>query len=107
MKPTPEPVKLADATMQEAASAIMAAALAAASIAGWRLVRLCAIVLAASYLVSASPWGRGDSDQQEWFSPRSGLKVSTDELTGCQYFVGPSGGVIRRVDGKGRHVCTR
>lgn len=107
MKPTPEPVKLADATMQEAASAIMAAALAAAGIAANRLGRLCAVIAAALYLVSASPLGRDNSDRQEWFSPRSGLKVSTDELTGCQYFVGPSGGVIPRVDGKGRHVCTR
>lgn len=36
---------------------------------------------------------------------RSGLKLHTDNLTGCQYF-SRDGALIQRVDRDGRHICT-
>ena len=36
---------------------------------------------------------------------RSGLRLHTDHLTGCQYLQGQNGGLIQRLDRDGRHIC--
>ena len=49
--------------------------------------------------------GRFDRDDSDGIDgERSGMSVHTDALTGCQYLSTPSGGVITRRDGAGRHV---
>ena len=47
--------------------------------------------------------GMDDSDASSW--NRSGLKLHTDHLTGCQYFQAPNGGLLARLDASGKHVC--
>lgn len=37
---------------------------------------------------------------------RSGLRLFTDNMTGCQYLGNPFGGITPRVDREGRHICT-
>lgn len=47
--------------------------------------------------------GMDDSDASAW--NRSGLKLHTDHLTGCQYFQAPNGGLTPRLDATGGHIC--
>lgn len=37
---------------------------------------------------------------------RSGLRIKTDHLTGCQYFVTALGSITPRMEGDGKQVCT-
>lgn len=52
-------------------------------------------------VINATSWGRDDSDGEE----RSGLRVHTDALTGCQYLATRGGGITPRLDTQGRHIC--
>ena len=61
------------------------------------------IVIAGLYGVST--WQRDSTDQQGWFTRRSGLTVHTDELTGCQYLV--DHGITPRLDIYGRQIGCR
>lgn len=36
---------------------------------------------------------------------RSGLKLHTDAMTGCQYLSTSGGGITPRLDNRGHHVC--
>ncbi|MET4187638.1 hypothetical protein ABIB86_000413 [Bradyrhizobium sp. JR1.7] len=54
------------------------------------------------------------ADDYVWQSPfddsdaapkRSGLRIKTDNLTGCQYFITVFGGITPRVDGSGKQIC--
>ncbi len=37
---------------------------------------------------------------------RSDLKLHVDDMTGCHFLSVPSGGIIRREDSQGNHICT-
>ena len=54
-------------------------------------------------LASSTPIGRDDADPGQW-GARSGMRLHTDSLTGCQYLANPSGGITARVDRAGKHV---
>ncbi len=36
---------------------------------------------------------------------RSGLKLHVDDMTGCHYLSSCDGGIIKRFDSKGKHIC--
>lgn len=53
----------------------------------------------------ASLLGYGLDDSDKSATKRSGLKLHTDYLTGCQYFSSPNGGLVKRLDRDGVHIC--
>lgn len=46
-------------------------------------------------------------DSSDSWPRRSGLGISVDALTGCQYLLSPKGGVTPRVDASGKHLCDK
>jgi len=65
---------------------------------------------AAWLAVGAVVWWVSTSQPYDNTDPpgaRSGMGLRTDNLTGCQYLTNPSGGIVARVDGRGRHVGCR
>lgn len=40
-------------------------------------------------------------------SDRSGLKLHTDAMTGCQYLSTSGGGITPRLDSQGRQICNQ
>lgn len=67
------------------------------------LVRLLLPGLVGVLLGQASPFARDDTDPgQGWFDGRSGLRLSVDAATGCQY-LSRSGGITPRLDAQGNH----
>jgi hypothetical protein len=67
------------------------------------IINLTALILFAVLFSALLGYGMDDSDASAW--NRSGLKLRTDHLTGCQYFQAPNGGLIQRLDREGRHIC--
>lgn len=63
------------------------------------------IFIIINLLYMASTYNRDDSNQQGWFSKRSGMAVRTDTLTGCQYLV--DDGITPRLDKNGKHIGCR
>lgn len=53
----------------------------------------------------ASMFGSGIDNSDVSPMNRSGLRLHTDNLTGCQYF-SRDGALIQRVDRDWRHICT-
>jgi len=62
-------------------------------------------VFMALWLLDFSPFNRDDSDRGKRGNGRSGVKVITDDLTGCQYLEFQNGGITPRMDAQGRHLC--
>lgn len=54
----------------------------------------------------AGMFGSGMDNSDASPMNRSGLKLHTANLTGCQYF-SRHGGLIHRVDRNGKHICTQ
>ena len=76
----------------------------------WKGVRreigeLLLFVIVIAGLYGISTWQRDSTDQQGWFTPRSGLIVRTDNLTGCQYLV--DNGITPRLDKNGKQIGCR
>jgi hypothetical protein len=69
------------------------------------IIHITAFILIAVLISALLGYGMDDSDASAW--NRSGLKLHTDHLTGCQYFQAPNGGLLQRVDRDGRHICTK
>jgi hypothetical protein len=67
------------------------------------IIHVTAFILLAVLILALLGYGTDDSDASAW--NRSGLKLHTDHLTGCQYFQAPNGGLIQRLDRDGRHIC--
>jgi hypothetical protein len=67
------------------------------------LINLAAFLFLVLGVAQLFGYGMDDSDASAW--NRSGLKLHTDHLTGCQYLQAPNGGVIQRLDRDGRHIC--
>jgi hypothetical protein len=65
------------------------------------------ILLVIEWAIGLTPIGRDDSDSGSWGGGRSGMKVMTDALTGCQYLSVPGAGITPRLDGYWRHVGCR
>jgi hypothetical protein len=70
------------------------------------LVWLFIYVYAGLALVHAA-FGLGMDDSDASKFNRSGLKLHTDHLTGCQYFQAPNGGLAPRVNKYGFQICTK
>lgn len=49
-------------------------------------------------------WPR-EFDDSDAAPMRSGLRIKTDNLTGCQYFVTLAGSITPRVDRDGKQIC--
>jgi hypothetical protein len=49
-------------------------------------------------------WPR-DFDDSDAAPMRSGLRIKTDNLTGCQYFVTIAGSITPRVNRDGKQIC--
>ena len=62
---------------------------------------LVCILLVLAFNLATGKFDKDDSDGEK----RSGLRLHTDALTGCQYFSSSSGGVVPRMDANGRQVC--
>jgi hypothetical protein len=60
---------------------------------------VCVVLLAAAH--ACTP--RDDSDPVE--GGRSGVSVTRDALTGCEYLRTPFGGITPRMDNTGKQVC--
>jgi hypothetical protein len=65
------------------------------------------IVIALTWVLGQTPWGRDDTDTGTWGGGRSGMEPMTDALTGCQYLRVPGGGITPRLDGHGRQLGCR
>ena len=65
------------------------------------IIHITAFILTA--MLISDLLGTDDSDASAW--SRSGLRLHTDHLTGCQYFQAPNGGLLQRLDRDGRHIC--
>lgn len=62
------------------------------------------VLLVLGVIAACSPYDSTDEPGGQ----RSGMRLHTDSLTGCQYLSIPLGGLTPRVDGAGRHVgCKR
>jgi len=57
-------------------------------------------------IYSWSPLGRDNSDSQTW-GARSGVNITTDALTGCQYLRTSFVGIAPRLEASGRQVGCR
>ena len=57
-------------------------------------------------LINLSSLGRDDSDPDR-YGDRSGLRVRTDSLTGCQYLESSKGNLIPRLDRTMQHIGCR
>lgn len=62
-------------------------------------------VLATNALYNISPIGRDETDKPGWGSGRSGVRLVTDQETGCQYLETKSGGITPRLDAEGKIIC--
>jgi len=55
-------------------------------------------------------WGWGyfplGIDSTDSGNRRSGMALRIDNLTGCHYLEGTAGGIIKRDDKDGAHICT-
>jgi hypothetical protein len=71
------------------------------------LLKLFAIIFVVSCLIYITPINRDDTDKGMWGGGRSGIKSTTDALTGCQYLVSPDGGITPRLSSDGNHICAR
>jgi hypothetical protein len=71
------------------------------------IARLIALVIVIAWTIAQTPLGRDDTDSGSWGGGRSGMKVMTDALTGCQYLTVPGGGITPRLEGYGQHVGCR
>lgn len=75
--------------------------------ASW-LFSIFVIAFSIALLFFVSPLGRDDSDEgYGWFDNRSNMRVTTDNLTGCQYLGSERGGITPRVDSTGKHICRK
>lgn len=63
------------------------------------VVTLCACLLV--WALSPTP----KYDDTDPPNGRSGMLLFIDQRTGCHYLGNPMGGIIPRVDAKGRHIC--
>lgn len=68
------------------------------------LINLAAFVVVTLGVAILLGYGMDNSDASAW--NRSGLKLHTDHLTGCQYLQAPNGGLTPRLDASGGHICT-
>lgn len=68
------------------------------------LLNLAVVVVFTITLAGLLGYGMDNSDASAW--NRSGLKLHTDYLTGCQYLQAPNGGLTPRLDATGGHICT-
>lgn len=64
----------------------------------YSVLQVIAFLVITSWIINASPLGRDDSDKQGWFVARSGVKIVTDELSGCQYLSTSNGGITPRLN---------
>lgn len=62
------------------------------------------IVAAGVFVAVLSRWQPTDSTDYST-SDRSGLKLHTDAMTGCQYLSTSGGGITPRLDRNGHQIC--
>lgn len=66
-----------------------------------RTFAICYIVIV--LILSFIPVGLDSTDDG---TDRSGMALRIDNMTGCHYLEGTSGGMIQRFDAEGNHICT-
>lgn len=54
-------------------------------------------------LISLTAFGR-DATDSEWPSARSGMKLTVDQQTKCEYLSSPNGGITPRLSSTGQHL---
>ena len=69
-----------------------------------RLLVNVAMVLAGIHF-AGSMLGVGMDDTDVSATKRSGMRLHTDALTGCQYLAANGGGITPRLDASGKHIC--
>jgi hypothetical protein len=65
------------------------------------------IFITAGLVVISLVTGFDMDDSDLSASKRSGLKLHTDHMTGCQYFQAPNGGLAMRLNASGDHICNK
>lgn len=64
----------------------------------WLLIGI-GIYLCAELIDYTAPYDSTDNGEE-----RSGMRLYTDNQTGCQYLSSTFGSLVKRVDGEGNHV---
>ena len=62
----------------------------------------CLLYLAIIMIWNWLPFNRDSTDGQH----RSGMSLHIDDKTGCHYLSSSRGGIIKRYDDIGNHICT-
>lgn len=65
------------------------------------------IATAGLILIVAANFVPGNFDDSDNPPVRSGMRIKTDALTGCQYLLSFTGSLVPRMGGDGRQVCKR
>jgi hypothetical protein len=69
------------------------------------IIHVTAFIMLVMIISALLGYGTDDSDASAW--NRSGFKLHTDHLTGCQYFQAPNGGLAMRLNASGDHICNK
>lgn len=69
---------------------------------GWFLI-IFLISQFINLIQDVSTYGRDSTDEQGWFTNRSGAGLIIDYKTGCQYLEGNLGGITPRLTSTGKH----
>lgn len=62
-------------------------------------------IAAALFAISALSWCQPTDSTDYSRADRSGLKLHTDAMTGCQYLSTSGGGITPRLNNQGHYVC--